>query len=78
LLAYVSGLSNPVLYLKDLTTGRQRAISPRAVGIGAARFNATGTQVLFAVFPPPASPGSAGRPVPVAFIKRQPAEGFRK
>jgi Tol biopolymer transport system component len=51
-LAYASGLSNPVLYLKDLTSGRQRAISPRAVAIGAARFNATGTQVLFRVFPP--------------------------
>jgi WD40 repeat protein len=48
-LAYASGLSNPVLYLKDLTTGRQRALSPKAVAIGPTRFNAAGTQVFFDV-----------------------------
>jgi Tol biopolymer transport system component len=48
-LAYASGPASPALYLKDLTTGRQRAISPKAIHIGAARFNAAGTRVLFEV-----------------------------
>jgi len=49
-LAYVSGLSNPTLYLKDLTTGRQRSLSPKAVNIGEARFNAAGTQTFFQLY----------------------------
>ncbi len=46
-LAFIFALTYPTLYLKDIPTGRQTAVSPKSVDMGFGRFDTAGTKVFF-------------------------------